>query len=203
MRKPLLAVWLCLPLAAWAYHEGPGQERIELDVVDTELYMAREAVVDEDWGAAITGYEKALQHLPSEDDGTAATKRAGRQIRLALNQARMQHKQLVKAQGELRELVAEMAADASADQDLLDEARKAHASAQYYVTWLMRLEGYSREEWEPEIEIARQTYRLLAERAEAKGDSAVAKEYFEDIESAVKLARLDLQELQGIPLPNQ
>ena len=40
------------------------------------------------------------------------------------------------------------------------------------ITWLMRLEGHSREEWEPEIEAARQTYRLLAERADASGDQA-------------------------------
>ena len=43
-------------------------------------------------------------------------------------------------------------------------------TSQYYMTWLMRLEGLSADEWEPEIESARQTYRLLAEQAEAAGD---------------------------------
>lgn len=202
MRKPILVVWLCLPLGAWAYHEGPGQEKLEFDRVDVELIGARDAVADEDWFTAIEKYEEALRHLPTTD-ATAETKRAGRRIRLALNQARMQGEQLVKAQRELRELVADMAGDKDADQGLLDEARKAHASAQYYITWLMRLEGYPRSEWEPEIEVARQTYRLLAERAKAKGDSERTKQHSEDLEAAVKLARMDIQELQGLPLPSQ
>ena len=63
--------------------------------------------------------------------------------------------------------------------------------------------GPCREEWEPEIEAARQNYRLLAERAKLRGDAKLAKQCCEDLESAVKLARMDLQELQGIPLPNQ
>ena len=103
----------------------------------------------------------------------------------------------------LANLVDEMVADADADQTLLDEVRRTHASSQYYMTWLTRLEGYAREEWEPEIEAARQNYRLLAERAEARGEASAVTQAREDLEAAVKLARLDLQELQGIPLPNQ
>ena len=62
----------------------------------------------------------------------------------------------------------------------LAEAREAYANAQYYWTWLMRVEGYTREEWEPEVEVARQTYRLLAERADDRGDSASAKTHMEE-----------------------
>ena len=115
----------------------------------------------------------------------------------------MMHKQLPKARAALTKLVNEMVADADADQSLLDEVRKAQASSQYYMTWLMRLEGYPREEWEPEIEAARQNYRLLAERAGRGGQTAVAQQCREDLESAVKLARMDLEELQGLPLPSQ
>lgn len=197
MRKAILVVWLLLPLAAWTVHEGPGQEWKNLDAVDAQLQRARVAVSDEDWAAAIEKYEAALKSLPPEQVT------AGRRIRLALNQARMMYKQLPEARAALAKLVAEMAADSDADQALLDEARAAQASSQYYMTWLMRLEGYSREEWEPEIEAARQNYRLLAERAKQRGEGAVAKQCREDLESAVKLARMDLQELQGIPLPNQ
>ncbi len=197
MRKPILVIWLILPLAAWTYHEGPGQELQRLDEVDAQLQRAELAVGDEDWQAAIENYEAALKSLPMEKVT------AGRRIRLALNQSRMMHKQLPKARTALSKLVDEMVADAAADQVLLDDVRKAHASSQYYMTWLMRLEGYAREEWEPEIEAARQNYRLLAERAKLRGDAKLAKQCCEDLESAVKLARMDLQELQGIPLPNQ
>jgi hypothetical protein len=77
------------------------------------------------------------------------------------------------------------------------------ANAQYYMTWLMRLEGLGRDAWEPEIESARQTYKLLAEQAEQRGDTPAAKTHQEDLESAIRLARLDLSELQGLPLPSQ
>ena len=67
----------------------------------------------------------------------------------------------------------------------------------------MRLEGLTKEAWEPEIEAARQTYRLLAEQSESAGDTNAAKKNREDLESAVRLARMDLTELQGLPLPSQ
>ena len=197
MRYPILVFWLLLPLAAWAYHEGPGQKAVKLDEVDAQLVRAQDAIAEEDWAAAIESYDEALKALPENRVPTS------RRLRLALNQARMMFKQLPAARKDLDQLVTEMAADAEADQALLDEARTALASSQYYITWLMRLEGHVREEWEPEIEAARQTYRLLAERAEASGDEATSSERREDLESAVLLARMDLQELQGLPLPNQ
>ncbi len=66
MRKPILVIWLILPLAAWTYHEGPGQELQRLDEVDTQLQRAELAVGDEDWQAAIENYEAALKSLPME-----------------------------------------------------------------------------------------------------------------------------------------
>lgn len=197
MRYPILVFWLLLPFAAWAYHEGPGQARVKLDEVDAGLARAQTAVGDEDWAAAIEAYEAALEELPVERVADH------RRIRLALNQARMMFRQLPAAREDLDELVAEMLVDPEADQALLDEARTALASSQYYITWLMRLEGHTRQEWEPEIEAARQTYRLLAERADARGDGATAGQRREDLESALVLARMDLEELQGLPLPNQ
>jgi len=197
MRKPLLAIWLAMPLAAWAYHEGPGQERLKLDEVDAAIARADEAAADQDWSAAVTDYEAALEALPSESVA------ASRRIRVALNQAKMQAKQLVEARSDLAKLVEEMAADDKADAAVLAEARSSYASAQYYYTWLMRLEGATREEWEPEIEAARQTYRLLAEQAEARSDTDAATTHKQDLEAAVLLARMDLQELQGLPLPSQ
>ena len=57
--------------------------------------------------------------------------------------------------------------------------------------------------WEPEIESARQNYRMLAETAEQSGQAEVADKQKENLEAAIRLARLDLGELQGLPLPNQ
>ena len=197
MRRLLIAGWLLVPVGAWAYHEGPGQEGLQLDLVDEALSKARASVAVKDWEMAVDHYEAALKDLPAER--VTAT----RKLRLAIAQSKMLSKELVPARESLAELVTEMTEDPAADPAVLEEARQAYASAQYYVTWLMRLEGYPREAWEPEVEIARQTYRLLAEQADDAGNAPLAQARREDLESAVKLARLDLQELQGLPLPSQ
>jgi hypothetical protein len=44
---------------------------------------------------------------------------------------------------------------------------------------------------------------LLAEQASEAGDAGQLKIHKEDIESAVRLARMDIGELQGLPLPSQ
>src|SRR5437016_6032797 len=58
--------------------------------------------------------------------------------------------------------------------------------AAWLITWLMRLEGLGRDQWEPEIESARQTYKLLAEQAQSKGDAQQAKSLQEDLEAAIR-----------------
>ena len=197
MRKALLVGWMCLPVAAWAYHQGPGQEQLQLDKADSALIDAALELQSGKHNTAILRYEDALKELPEDRVAEA------RKIRLAMNVLRTEDGQLVTAREELRALVEEMSKDEDADQDVLREARHAYGNSQYYITYLMRLENYTREEWEPEIEIARQTFRLLAEDADREGDATLAQTYREDLESTVRLARLDLQDLQALPLPNQ
>ncbi len=197
MRKLLLLVWVLLPLPVVAYHFGPGQDRQRLDSVAQALAEARAFGDQDKWASAAAKYEAALKELP--DDRRSESFR----IRLERAKAQMQAKALPQAHKELIGLVDDLKAEASADPGLLAEARAALANSQYYMTWLMRLEGVSRDEWEPEIEAARQTWKLLAEEAAAAGDSATARLRQEDLESAIRLARLDLKELQGLPLPNQ
>jgi hypothetical protein len=64
----------------------------------------------------------------------------------------------------------------------------------------MRLEGLDRTVWEPEIEAARQNWRLLAEQATTDKDKLLHQE---DLEAAVRLARLEIEDLQGLPLPSE
>ena len=67
------------------------------------------------------------------------------------------------------------AAGTSVPAEFTADLRRTTAHAQYYMTWLMRLEGLGAEVWEPEAEAARQTYRLLAEDADrAPRDRTVA-----------------------------
>ena len=86
---------------------------------------------------------------------------------------------------------------------LLAEARAAWANAQHYMTWRLRLEGAGEAEWMPVSEGARQTYRRLAEEAEARGDADLARLRREDLDTTIRLARMSLDELQGLPLPSQ
>jgi hypothetical protein len=197
MRKWLIVSWLLLPVLAGAYHFGPGQEQLVLDQVDAHLRSAEQAVGEELWEKAASEYELALAQVPE------TYIHQSRQIRLELAKVQMFNKKLPDANKELKQLVEDLTSDKNADQALLAESRSAMANSQYYITWLMRLEGLPREQWEPEIETARQTYRLLAEESACCGDNDSLLRHQEDLESAVKLARMDLKDLQGLPLPSQ
>jgi tetratricopeptide (TPR) repeat protein len=197
MRALLLTVWLLLPVLVGAWHYGPGQEKLLLDDVARILKEADQFAADGDWADAEAKYEEALRLLPP---GKVAEQR---RVRLERAKAQMLARKLPVAHEELRNLVDELKDDPNTDPQLLAEARASLANAQYYMTWLMRLEGLPRDVWEPEIEAARQTYRLLAEEAESRGNATAAKQHQEDLESTIRLARMALSDLQGLPLPSQ
>jgi hypothetical protein len=197
MRKALVLVWLMLPVLVGAYHYGPGQRRLQLDDVAAVIAEAEQHAAAERWEGAVAKYDEALSMLPADQIGVS------RRIRLERAKAQMFVKQLPAAHESLKELVAEMLDDSMADPKLLSEARATLANAQYYMTWLMRLEGQPEAKWEPEIEAARQTFRWLAEQAVECGDSEAAKRHSEDLEAAIRLERMALTDLQGLPLPSQ
>jgi hypothetical protein len=197
MRMLVLVAWLMIPVGVLAYHYGPGQEKMRLDDVAGLLRDADRYAAAEDWVAAAQSYDDALRRLPAD------RVQESRRIRLERARAQMLAHTLPEAHADLNALVDELKQDGKSDPGMLAAARSAQANSQYYMTWLMRLEGEPRELWEPEVEAARQTYRLLAEQAEAAGDTTLAGKHQEDLESAVRLARMDLGELQGLPLPGQ
>ena len=197
MRTLLLFGWLLVPVGFGIWHYGPGQDHVARDDASRLLAQADALAKAEDWSAAVEKYDEALKLLPG--DMIAEQRR----VRLEKAKAQMLANGLPEAHADLKVLVEEMQGDLKADPALLADARSTQAQAHYYMTWLMRLEGLTRDIWEPEIEAARQNYRLLAEEAEKKGDEAGAKKHREDLESAVRLARMELSELQGLPLPSQ
>lgn len=197
IRILILTGWLLLPVAGLAYHVGPGQEQKALDAVAGHIRAAEAAAAERDFALAVDEYTEALKLLPEGRTPEA------RKLRLEKAKAQMLARQLPEATADLKALTDELAADPAADPKLVADVRSASANSQYYTTWLMRLEGLSRDEWEPEVEAARQNYKLLAEEAARKGDAAAAKKHAEDLEAAVRLARMDLAELQGLPLPSQ
>lgn len=208
MKRILWAVWLLSPVAVAAYHYGPGQQRLVLDAAADELAAATahaeaaRAAGDDDaarseWARAIESLEAAQRLLPVERVAEA------RRLRIELAQAKTHVGRLPEARSELEALVDELENDPGADPGSVADARGALASAQYYMTWLERLEGAPRSQWEASIESSRQHYRWLAERAADAHDEAALAEQLRNLESAVRLARMDLDELQGLPLPSQ
>ncbi len=197
MRTFALLAWLMVPVLVGAYHYGPGQEKLQLDDASRLLAEADRLAAQEHWSEASSRYEKALALLPPGRVDEA------RRIRLQRAKVQMFDRQLPEASAALKELVDQLEADKSADPALRDEAREALANSQYYLTWLMRLEGLGAADWEPEIESSRQTYRMLAQQAEARGDSKNAQRHRQDLESSIRLSRMELAQLQGLDLPNQ
>lgn len=211
MRKALVFVWLLIPVAAGAYHYGPGQERVRVDRAATAIERAEVAMKSarelaardgdeaarESFKAAVALWSEAIDGLPAGHEVEART------LRLERAKAQMFTGELFEARRDLETLVTDLVADRASDPQLVADARDALANAQYYVTWLMRLEGAAREEWEPEIEAARQNYKLLAERAQDRADERLASVARENLESAIRLERMELSDLQGLPLPSQ
>ena len=187
----LATLWMLLPLGLAAYHYGPGQKRLALDHAEDHLAIAREAVANEQWAVAIESYQEALTKLPKDQKNTS------RRIQLEIAKAKMQNAGLPEAREDLAELVIEINGDPSAPADLKEDAISALANARYYMTYLMKLEGLPAAEWEPEIEAARQEYKLLAQIGSDK------KKHMLDLDAAVRLARAEPTELYGLPIPNQ
>lgn len=198
MKKIMLVVWLLLPAVALAYHFGPGQKQMALDHANQLLREADRLAQLESWNQVALRYEEALQVLPKEHVETR------QRVRLELAKAQMLSSQLPVAHRALSDLVDELKEEGDASSaDLLNEARSAHANSQYYMTWLMRLEGQPEEVWRPEVDSAEQTYRLLAQQSAEQGDEVASAQIKEDLEATIKLARMELSELQGLPLPSQ
>jgi len=190
----MILVWLSLPLLVGAYHYGPGQERLVLERVAEQIDLAKSHAEREAWAEAVKAYTAALDTLPA--DGHVGLKR---RILLERAKAHMFVSELPLAHKTLKSLLDDQLADENADAELLAETRSALANSQYYLTWLLRLEGQPDAKWKPEIEAARQHYKLLASRAKP----AERKRHLEDLEATIRLARMDLSELQGLPLPSQ
>lgn len=191
MRLFLAILWLLVPLGFAAYHFGPGQEKVKFDQTEAFLADARAAVSSEDWAAAIDSYQKALANLPKAQKETAL------RIELEIAKAKMQDSGLPEAREELASLVDRLNDDPSLPADLREDALSTLANSRYYMTYLMKLEGLPASEWEPEIEAARQEYKLLAQTGRDR------TKHLADLESAIRLARAEPTELYGLPIPNQ
>lgn len=196
MKALAILVWLSIPATLVAWWLGPGvdaraRDRAAAAVRDAERFR------DDDPAAAVQAFDEALAALPTADRPLAT------RLRLERAKARIDAAQLARASQELDALVDELAATPDADPTLVADAHDALATSDFYVTWLKRLEGMPRDEWEPHAESARQSWRRLADAAEARGDAVAATRHAENLEAVIRLARMDPEALQGQPIPRQ
>jgi hypothetical protein len=184
-----------VPIGLIAYHYGPGQLRLARDRAARQLSAAHAAEAREDWHAAEAAYRAALNELPPQDvDARLAT-------RLSHAKARTFLGEMPEAMQDVESLLDDALRD-SGNVALQDQIRSTAGTLHYYVAWLMRLEGAEAEEWTEQTEIARQHFRLLSERA-AEARDASAQGHQKNLEAVIRLERMDLSELKGLPLPSE
>jgi len=126
-----------------------------------------------------------------------------RRIRLEKAKAQMMASQLPEARESLVALMDEVSGDEQSEAALGDEVRQSLANAEFYLTWLMRLEGVDEATWRRHAESARQHYGFLATQPTTPDKESTRAQHQRDLESAIQLARMDLGDLQGLPLPSQ
>ena len=195
MKKNLLIfIWALAPVALLAFHFGPGQAGIAREEARGSIRAALEFELDEQWQEAIDAYNNALAALPESE----TTKR--QQLQLARANARVYVGELPEAMLSMQHLLDETVK--GDDRELESKVRSSLASLQYYAGWLMRLELAEKEEWKEPLEKARQNFRLLAEQT-AKTDAKASENHQKNLESVVRLARMDLSEVQALPLPKK
>lgn len=197
VRLLLFVAWSLLLVLFAAYHYGPGQDQLAKDDAGQLVRPAMNLMNDGKFEEAAVHLTSALEKLPKEE------LQAQFAIQLERNKAWLQSSKLPEAHDDLVTLIETMNETPGTSEELIREANESLAHAKYYITWLMRLEGRSRDEWYPVIETSRQLYLDLAENAKAEGDTKLQSKYQEDLELSIRLARMDLKQLQGLPLPKQ
>lgn len=197
MRAIVILLWMLLPLGAVAYHYGPGVDARSRDASARHLADAERLQAAADPAGAVKAFDAAIAALPMADVATA------RRLKIERAKAKIAASRLAEASQELGGLVEELQADPQADPALIDDATAALATSDFYVAWLKRLEGFQREDWEPHTESARQVWRRLADEAESRGDMRARDRHAQDLEAVVRLARMEPDELQGLPIPKQ
>ncbi|HMN40563.1 MAG TPA: hypothetical protein PKE29_06920 [Phycisphaerales bacterium] len=203
--RVLWAIWAIVPVAAIALHMGPGQRLLASDRAGDHLSRALAAEAAEDYATAATEYAAAKADLPED--------RTAERARLSLREAKANvfAGNLIEGAAQLESLITELGTPTlrggslseSESATLLDETRDALGTAAYFTAWTMRLEGAAADEWKPETELARQQFRLLAETAIASGDKQLADAATKNDEQVIRLERMDISELAGLPLPKK
>lgn len=195
-RRLFLLALLLLPVLVMAWHYGPGQAQLAKDNAALLVAAAEDHEANERWQQAMDAYAQAQLQLP-ESSAAALV-----QLELRRAKARIRLGELPEAMEDMRALLAAARENPAVPAVVERSIRTELAVANYYAAWIMRLEGSPKEEWSIASDEARQHFRLLAEKEVALGNPHAEKKQ-ENLEAAVRLARMDLGELKGKKLPKE
>ncbi len=188
------AVWALVPVAVAALHLGPGQCLLKRDDAGSCIRAAALAAAGEDWSTAAEKYAAARDLLPED----AAAERL--KLAIAEAKARVEAGDFLEAARQFEDLIARQEAASDPDEAVLKELRSQLGEVAYYTAWVMRVEGASADEWKPETEKSRQQFRLLSEMLTEDSD---AESFKKNLEAAIRLEQMDLNELLALPLPKK
>lgn len=201
-KRVFQVIWVLTPVVVLAWHFGPGQQAWQRDKAASHLADARAAGQGGDWQLAVASLKLAEEALPGDD----AMQR--HLVAFARAKSRIAAGEILEGMQDLRDLLAVIETDGSpASANLATSVRHELGMTGYYAAWIMRLEGATVDEWKPEVEAARQQFRMLAEQAEdavQQGDASKAEQaeqFKKNLEAAIRLEQMDLSVLLGLPLP--
>jgi hypothetical protein len=196
MKKYFVLLWLLLPLPLIVLHFGRGQQWLARDRAHAIIIRGQEAEQREDWKTADELYNQAAGFISSDQKDI--------KLRIDLARVRTSHRSgeaMAAIDGSISLL--DDAAFSTMPVEFRREAREVAARVHYYSAWVMRLEGASRELWMEQAELARQNFRLLAEKENADASAEYVQSQKVNLESSIQLQRLGLTDLMARPLPKE
>ena len=189
--KYLKFLYAALPVIVVALHYGPWQVFQDHQEASDDLLRA-EGYAGEDWEKAADAFAAARNKVRDLEAELA--------LGLSEALARRNSGELIGAQEDLEALLTRAEENELEDTKLQETLRHELATTHYFMAWIMRLEGAAADEWKPDSELARQHFRLLAERERSASGNEL-QPYQENLEAAIRLQRMDLRDLMAWPLP--
>ena len=193
LRKIAMLAWFAAPLLVISWHYGPGQSALARNLAASHVSVARTAAAQADYAAASDAFTAALAGLPPDDPARLP-------IELEQAMASAASGELLQGMDQMSDVIKRLNERGEGNGELARATRSELGEAHYHAAWLMRLEGASTDEWTAEVDEARQHFRLLAETTSDPVEVEISSK---NLESAVRLQRLDLTELKGMALPKK
>lgn len=169
----------------------PEDEKAVADLLEKEKELY--AVASDAWKVAADRYFVVEQLLEGSDDAV--------EITWAKARALVRAGEIWNGIDDLQSIIDDEELAGQGDSTIAIAAREELAAAHYYGARILRDEGRAAALWQEASGVARQQYRYLAERADAKGEAELADDLQRNLERVLDLEQSAQAELVAKPLP--